>query len=358
MLDAVGWLRRVKREFVCFDQRIGLTHKPRRAGWTREGSPLFDCVEPIHMNIGSGQADDLMLVVALFTPLDYRGAFDATIQLRCGTNTISRRLCRPPGWKRHAFDLRALDGPGAERSNRGLHVELTFSNLHAEELRLTELKLRRNSDWRLKTRVQGVSFPRSGHHMQVDLLEDYFGPSFQYCEFYEVCHQRPCPATVNHLQKSHDDGLDLRVDEDLDYLIQYRHPLFAIASEFELGVRRGTIDDAEQVWQPFAVDKLGRWKAWVQKWVLDNKNPRALLFAYEEVLADPPAALARLAMFFAPDDPLDRDQIRRVLEKRPVASRRTLEQFRHFESGFFEKLESLIEPELRALPILSRARVQ
>ena len=82
--------------------------------------------------------------------------------------------------------------------------------------------------------VQGVSYPRSGHGLLAEFLIRYFGPSFSYCEYYGHCRQAPCANPHNHFQKNHDFGLALPVPRDRPLLIQYRNPLYSIASNFAL----------------------------------------------------------------------------------------------------------------------------
>jgi hypothetical protein len=248
--------------------------------------------------------------------------------------------------------LAELMGPGGELSQRGLTVELNFSGPDAHELRLGELNFERNRHWQLRTGVQGVSFPRCGHHMLAGALKRYFGSSFEYCGFYQVCAQRPCPGEVTHLQKNHDHHLELPTDEPCDYLIQYRHPLSAVSSQFEHKLRYGesaAFDDTRRNWEDFAVSTVDRWREWVKKWLLENKNSRALRLSYEEVMSDPLPALARVMQFFAPDDPLDVDRLRRLVRNHQLAPRRNLQRFRYFDRVFFHDLESMAAEELSAL---------
>jgi len=357
MLEIIERLRRAKRAAVCFDRRIDLPKRPLRSSWTAEGSPLFDCSEPMQLRIRP-QAAEPLLSVTLYTPPESHGLFDANMYLSSGTNVLAEAINCRPTWKRFAIPLHSLSGPGAERTKRGLSLELMFAGPNASELQLGELKLEENRQWQLKTNVQGVSFPRSGHHMLVDVLSSYFGSTFQYCGYYLLCDERPCAARVNHLQKNHDHELTLPSDSDCDYLVQYRHPLHSITSHYEHKLRHGQIRpelDCRETWEEFAMASAGHWRLWAQKWLIGNTNPRAFELAYEEIMADAPGVLSRLVRFFGPSHPVDLARLHAIIKRFSLAPRRSLESFRYFDADFFRKLESLMAAEVQAMPsVLAR----
>lgn len=352
--ETLDWLRRMKRQFVCFDPRVRLAEKPRRTGWTSKGSPTFDCSEPLRLDIAAGPTEPWLLAVTLITQPGGSGPFSARMDIRSGSMAVSHRLNCRPDWRQYPVCLQTLSASQAQRSPRGLKLTLTFAGADAAQLRLGELKLERDPGWRLRTGVQGVSIPRCGHHMLVNLLKSHFGSTFQYCGYYDLCGQRPCADAVTHLQKNHDHSLDLPADEDRDYLIQYRHPLHAIVSQYEHGLRHGrwsADQESLQHWQAFAVEALELWQAWIHKWVLDNDNPKALKVSYEQILADPTSALTRIVKFFAPEDPVDAVHLRRVIRQRRLTPRRRLEDFRYFQRDFFCDLEVKAAPALSALTL-------
>lgn len=319
----------------------------RPVGFTAEGSPLFPCDRRWPLRIASGSPPRDLLAVTLDLPRDYEGRFSVTMQLKSSAGDFVYRLCRPPGWKTYPVPLREILPANRALDERPLEAELSFSGEGVDALRLGEIKLLTDPGWRLKSRVQGVSFPRCGHHMLVEVLERYFGIAFRYCSYYGLCEQRPCPASVGHLQKNHDHDLAIDADGDADYLIQYRRPLGAMISQFEHRVRLGHARHTADEWRTFALDTLPQWEAFVRKWVLENQNPRAIKIAYEDVLADPIRVVGRVARFFAPDDPLDEAQLERAARR--VSVRRRLEQFQHFDRKFFADLEARAAPALEAL---------
>jgi len=348
-MQAVEWLRRKKRLGRCFDRQVGLLDQVRQTGWTAEGSPLFDCTRPWRLNVRPSQSEKQALMATLFVRRDYRGPFAATMHVRSGIENISYRLCRPPGWKRYPIPLHGLLGSRTGRGGAAGALELSFTGPQVAELQIAELKLEHDPGWRLRTNVQGVSFPRCGHHMLVEVLESYFGTSFRYCGYYGMCQQRPCPGEITHLQKNHDHELEMPTDADLDYLVQYRHVLGAIVSQYEHLLKQGKAQDSQACWETFALEKLPQWESFVHKWVLDNSNPRAIKLDYQEVLDDPWSKFAAIIQFFAPSHSLNGDRLRQVLREQRVASRRCLTEFRHFHRKFFTAIEAKAAATLSAL---------
>jgi hypothetical protein len=335
----------------CFDRKIGLRQHAPPAGFTPIGSPLFDCRERWPLRIATECPEQELLVLTLYLPPDFSGPFSATLHLASETGNFSWRLCRPPGWKQYPIPLRGLLPMDPARRAKPLEVELSFTGECLDALRLGELKVTPDPGWKLNPHVQGVSFPRCGHHMMVEVMESYFGVSFRYCGFYGMCEQRPCPAAVTHLQKCHDHNLDISADDDVDYLIQYRHPLGAMVSQFEHRVRLGNSLNRAEDWTAFADATLPQWEIFVQKWVLENHNPRALKVAYNDALADPIAVFGRVAKLFAPHNPVDFERLKRVVRQNKVAARRRLEESRLFDRVFFAALEARVAPTLAALKL-------
>lgn len=72
--------------------------------------------------------------------------------------------------------------------------------------------------------VQGVSIPRSGHHLLERLLHEYYF-NFKYCEYYSHCIGSKCEILDLNLIKNHDFLDSLNIDDNIQYIFQYRHPL-------------------------------------------------------------------------------------------------------------------------------------
>ena len=302
-MRAINWLRRVKRQWTCFDSRLNINCRPQQTGLTNDGSPLFASDQPLDFEISSRYTQDFLLAATLYTRPSFRGPFRATVHLRSGSTSLEIPLNCRPDWRGRGLRLAQFDSGKAARSGGRTKLLFYFSGEHAHEIRIGELKLERDPRWQLRRGVQGVSFPRSGHHMVSDLLCGYFGTSFQYCEKYTLCNMRFCPNAATHLQKNHDHEFDLPTNEDREYLVQYRHPLPSIMSQYEHLLKldpRAAVQDSPRNWEEFAIGAAEDWRRFVQKWVLSNRNPRTLMVAYEQVMRDPAAELARLRVFSPP----------------------------------------------------------
>lgn len=214
--------------------------------------------------------------------------------------------------------------------------------------------------FQLKRRVQGVSFPRSGHHMLTGFLARYFGSSFAYCEYYNDCRRRPCVNPRNNLQKSHDQKLRLATDKDCDYLLQFRHPLYSICSNYRLHLKhkkskyQGCRVGQEPIdrWRKFAQRDIQRWKKFVRKWAIENSNARAMTVLYEDVMEDPVGEFARVVEFMCPSHEPDFAKIAAF----DAAPRKKLEDFPHFEPEFFRAIEDEAREEIQSLgyPLVMR----
>jgi tetratricopeptide (TPR) repeat protein len=154
------------------------------------------------------------------------------------------------------------------------------------------------------THLVGASIPRSGHHFLVDLLKALFDETLRYCEFYDddgCCRRVPCMAPAGRarvlFQKHHD--LDLSLPADIPgvlYLIQTRDPVMSTVSDRELIARAESEERARD--RDESVLWLGRkasyYQRFVEKWV--HRAPaRHLMLPYDALVADPAAALRRIA---------------------------------------------------------------
>lgn len=146
-----------------------------------------------------------------------------------------------------------------------------------------------------------VSFPRSGHHMTIQMLRSYFGDDLRYVARYETDLQNH-PET--NLVKSHDFELvDVPTDE-WKYIVLLRDPLEAIQSWYDLEVgdeKKSCEQDA------FFKEKLEFWKGFVEKWVIGQQK-RALIFHYRQMTTRPIPTLARVIRHIS-EGPLDVERL-------------------------------------------------
>ncbi|MBW7920525.1 MAG: hypothetical protein H3C51_00295 [Rubellimicrobium sp.] len=209
-------------------------------------------------------------------------------------------------------------------------------------------------------RHTGASWPRSGHHLLVRLLQGYFGDRFGYCQHYHTsaacCGCLPCTRPDIHLSKSHDFTADLPRDPARRYLVQWRDFLPSVISDFELAVRAGG-EDSRTAFLSHASHRFGAWQAFRARWVDWGLAQGQIVLRYEDLLADPQAALARVIAAFAPGDTPDPARIARIVARvdgeriergrvtrlagAGVHAPRDMRAFRHYDAATFALLTRL-----------------
>ncbi|WP_290653987.1 hypothetical protein [Idiomarina sp.] len=126
-----------------------------------------------------------------------------------------------------------------------------------------------------------VSFPRSGHHRLIKILDMVCGLGNDYCEFYtctsyngkniDCCMSDKgwkkkdfsCGADKRNI-KCHDFDLNLNYSESFNYLVQLRHPFLSIESWFEMEKSKGK---NLPCWEEFFEEKMEFWVDFIDKWV-------------------------------------------------------------------------------------------
>lgn len=146
-------------------------------------------------------------------------------------------------------------------------------------------------------RVINISFPRSGHHMMLEVLRRYFGDDLKYCEYYTEFRKRPELCGETNFTKYHDHDLTWPVDFKYcdKYLVTVRHPLYSIAS-WRIHHRDELGDVVEN--QERSKQKVKLWADWVNKWVLSD-IPNRMIVQYESMVRDPCAAFFKIIPFLS-----------------------------------------------------------
>lgn len=197
-------------------------------------------------------------------------------------------------------------------------------------------------------RIQGVSYPRSGHGLLVRVLARYFSGdpdfkvdggepdiagSFGYCEFYRHCRSVPCTDKRVTFQKNHDFDLRLPKHRHTWYLVQYREPLPAIISDYELQIRKGRIseeDDCERRFLQFLSKRLGFYALFKKKWVDPPVPSNICIIKYEELTVGPIESLRKAILFCEPDKSVDEAYLTSLVEKHTIAGKRDIRKFRYY----------------------------
>lgn len=215
----------------------------------------------------------------------------------------------------------------------------------------------------------GVSWPRSGHHLLVRLLQLLLGGDFGYCQHYHTspacCGVLPCTRPDIHLSKSHDFACDLPRDPARRHLIQWRAFLPAAVSEFELVVRAGG-EDSRAAFLNHASHRFGAWLEFRRRWVDWGAAHGQLVLSYEQLTATPEDALARALAAIAPGHRITPAQITRALARvdgerieygrvtrlhgAGLHPPRDITAFRHYDPADFALLARLRLPRAAVVP--------
>jgi hypothetical protein len=219
--------------------------------------------------------------------------------------------------------------------------------------------------------VACVSYPRSGHHLTVRMLTHYFKEDFRYCQFYnktceDCCQEFPCTDNSVSMTKNHDMDLNRPLStgvvkqRGVPYLILIRNFLEAVVSDYNLFLRSN--EDSREAWEGFSQRKLTFYKRFVDKWVLSDDGLEKLVVRYENLTARPLETFSEIVSFFHPPQAVDRVRLQRLIDDavledvKPtgievirqfgVRNRRRLEDFTHYDPGYFALLESQLSSEL------------
>jgi hypothetical protein len=163
-----------------------------------------------------------------------------------------------------------------------------------------------------------VSFPRSGHHALKNVLLDYFGDSFRYCDNYIDPPEKrieTCPDTI--FQKEHD--LDLTVPVlPFRHLIQIRDPIESVQSwiDFDANVCAADYNSDREMWQRMFRDRLVLWQKWFEKWALAPISPR-LIVSYKALVEHPFETCSKVILFMTSEH-AHPDRLRGSLSRFPI----------------------------------------
>lgn len=149
-------------------------------------------------------------------------------------------------------------------------------------------------------KTTSVSFPRSGHHALKNVLAEYFGDEFKYCDNY-VDHEekRLSEFSETNFQKEHDLQLQYCPHPGFRQLVQIRNPIDAIQSWISFDATVGH-EDANQDrgrWRSLFSERLSFWGLWMDKWVLSPADGPRLVVPYERLIADPPKVCSAVILF-------------------------------------------------------------
>ena len=119
-----------------------------------------------------------------------------------------------------------------------------------------------------------ISYPRSGHHLLVNILKHYWGSEMKYSERYQF----PYDSSIHNAVKSHDFNLDEEWEDHVKVVL-IRHPACSIWSylKTEKGFRK--VESFEE----FYTFAAKYWKYFVSKWA----DEADVLLSYELLIHSP-----------------------------------------------------------------------
>jgi len=168
--------------------------------------------------------------------------------------------------------------------------------------------------------IKIVTFPRSGHHWLMELTQ--YSCKLP-CNWHKDLHQgTPGPDCL--VAKSHDFGLD----ESGAALIQWRDPVDAICSWYELGLKHGNWTASERHFRQWSISHMQFAAGFYRKWI-EPLHPEKLI-RYEELRRDPTLYVEQVAEI------IGKPVLREVNAK--TTPEREQRDFRFYDDTFFRLL--------------------
>ena len=250
-------------------------------------------------------------------------------------------------------------------------------------------------------KIQCITFPRSGHHLLVNILLKYFseniffpeisdtkvdkqcnkvvcGGDFHYCEYYHHCRTSPCADPRTNFQKNHD--FDGRVQNCRNnyYVIQYRHPLECLISFFEWwNARARKHKTSQEDWFRFIYGNpskklslghakywikknvlisyshpfLQSWRFFVKKWIIENKNPNTYTLLYDDLIHNSLRKAEEVIKFINPEKLIKIELIRDVCKHTTRQKKRDITKYRYWDYKLFRNMERHCYKEIKILDL-------
>lgn len=130
--------------------------------------------------------------------------------------------------------------------------------------------------------IHTISFPRSGHNLLNDIFCKWFeynnkSEQYTYCEFYNCCNNFPCKNN-SLVTKNHDYTLNLKINQKLKYVIQYRKdPILQLDAYFRHTLKnKEKLDYDNPIYYSkllsFIIGNIKYYKQFTKKWIIKNDN--------------------------------------------------------------------------------------
>ncbi len=193
-----------------------------------------------------------------------------------------------------------------------------------------------------------ITYPRSGHHMLMRLLKNYFGNKMKYCEVYEHCKQFPCVDSHTNIMKNHDFDLSLPFRDDIEYFIQIRHPYYSIQSWYELHSNEYGQDTK---WESFFKEKLNFWDKFTDKWLINTERYTNRAINYNNLIDRPFQTLSHIINIIT-NNILDADKLQLLIDNQgKLTKMRYLSLFKYFKIDDIKYIEETFHDKFITLGI-------
>lgn len=209
-------------------------------------------------------------------------------------------------------------------------------------------------------KIQGVSFPRSGHHLLTHCLTQYFANEFGYCS--DVFRDQQFQNPQITYQKNHDFDLNLPITPGMKYLVQYRHPLESLVSWYRWEVNNGiqaernygwrplmnnyvplwnlyTHRDTRKRWTIFLKKRLPFWSKFVEKWFLNSNQSSLCYVNYSDLVQDSFTTISRVILFFDSETDLNTEKLHKIISENNIHPRNDIKNFKFFDPKVFQNIE-------------------
>jgi hypothetical protein len=220
-----------------------------------------------------------------------------------------------------------------------------------------------NKPERVAPIILGKSMPRSGHHFLMSLLLVCLKKEFFYCEFYtnkECCKSQPCTNQFPGLlfiQKSHDfrlkDITAAQTPESCKFLIQYRHPVPRLFSDWNLAVKSiESLDDSYERFVKFAQVRQEYYVSFYKKWVTPfTKDKRFFMMSYESLVGEPFESIQCFLKFAINED---YQVSRQALEEANITVKTNvdIQSHKYYKPDFLQDYQMSIIKQLPECPYL------